>query len=193
MDSNQVSKVLGGYLLRGWTLMAESCPICKNILLKDKRSNQIYCAICNKYCIYQESQDKPRFDEEKHEGRQVEIENNDIDDLEDENVLNYREEIEDNDDLEKGGRKVKFTGLNFDKLVDEFKTFYGLDGGEPRPENIIIKDEKEIYNNDKYLDFDEYLFSGWSMSERNCTICYTPLLQKEKKVLLFEMQNNRGR
>jgi len=49
--SNQVSKLLGDYVLRGWTLMAEGCPMCYTPLVGDRRSTQrIYCVNCDCDC-----------------------------------------------------------------------------------------------------------------------------------------------
>ncbi|XP_061559520.1 protein ZNRD2 isoform X2 [Phycodurus eques] len=42
---DQISKVMGGYLLKGYKMLAECCDVCGNILMQD-RTHKNYCVSC---------------------------------------------------------------------------------------------------------------------------------------------------
>lgn len=56
--SDKISKIIGQYLLKGYKMLATSCPQCSSIELEDKQG-QIYCVACSEVDCQETSKDNP--------------------------------------------------------------------------------------------------------------------------------------
>eukprot|EP00092_Neocalanus_flemingeri_P023741 GFUD01025752.1.p1 GENE.GFUD01025752.1~~GFUD01025752.1.p1 ORF type:complete len:254 (+),score=58.43 GFUD01025752.1:52-813(+) len=56
--SDKISKLMGDYLLKGYRMLATSCPHCYNIELQD-RSGKKYCVACQEVDCHETSKDNP--------------------------------------------------------------------------------------------------------------------------------------
>eukprot|EP00090_Calanus_glacialis_P028468 TRINITY_DN45717_c0_g1_i1.p1 TRINITY_DN45717_c0_g1~~TRINITY_DN45717_c0_g1_i1.p1 ORF type:complete len:242 (-),score=64.53 TRINITY_DN45717_c0_g1_i1:66-791(-) len=56
--SDKISKLMGDYLLKGYRMLATSCPQCYNIELQD-RSGNLYCVACQEVDCHETSKDNP--------------------------------------------------------------------------------------------------------------------------------------
>eukprot|EP00088_Acartia_fossae_P070181 TRINITY_DN932_c0_g1_i3.p1 TRINITY_DN932_c0_g1~~TRINITY_DN932_c0_g1_i3.p1 ORF type:complete len:284 (+),score=62.65 TRINITY_DN932_c0_g1_i3:52-903(+) len=56
--SDKISKRMGDYLLKGYKMLASTCPICQTIELEDKEG-QIYCVACQEIDCHETSKDDP--------------------------------------------------------------------------------------------------------------------------------------
>ncbi|TRY64331.1 hypothetical protein TCAL_11254 [Tigriopus californicus] len=56
--SDKISKIIGQYLLKGYKMLATSCPQCSSIELEDKQG-QIYCVACAEVDCQETSKDNP--------------------------------------------------------------------------------------------------------------------------------------
>ena len=56
--SNKISKLMGDYLLKGYKMLATTCPICGTIELEDKQGRK-YCIACSEVDCEENSKDDP--------------------------------------------------------------------------------------------------------------------------------------
>ena len=56
--SDKISKRMGDYLLKGYKMLATSCPVCQTIQLQDKQ-DQLYCIACQEIDCHETSKDNP--------------------------------------------------------------------------------------------------------------------------------------
>jgi len=56
--SDKISKLMGDYLLKGYRMLATSCPQCFNIELQDRSGNK-YCVACQEVDCHENSKDNP--------------------------------------------------------------------------------------------------------------------------------------
>ena len=56
--SDKISKLMGEYMLKGYKMLATTCPKCGTIELEDKQS-RIYCVACEEVDSEENSKDNP--------------------------------------------------------------------------------------------------------------------------------------
>jgi len=56
--NDKISKRIGDYLLKGYKMLATSCPVCQSIELEDKHG-QKYCVACQEIDCHETSKDDP--------------------------------------------------------------------------------------------------------------------------------------
>jgi len=61
--SDKISKIMGDYLLKGYRMLATSCPICSNIELQDRSGNK-YCVACQEVDCQETSKDNPAISQQ---------------------------------------------------------------------------------------------------------------------------------
>nr|ACO15566.1 Sjoegren syndrome/scleroderma autoantigen 1 homolog [Caligus clemensi] len=61
--SDQISKLMGSYLLKGYKMLATTCPTCNTILLEEKSSRNLYCVACAEIDSTETAKDDPVLNE----------------------------------------------------------------------------------------------------------------------------------
>ncbi|XP_040582370.1 protein ZNRD2 [Lepeophtheirus salmonis] len=61
--SDKISKLMGEYLLRGYKMLATTCPDCGTILLEEKTSKNKYCVACAEVDSKETAKDDPVLNE----------------------------------------------------------------------------------------------------------------------------------
>jgi len=64
--SDKISKRIGDYLLKGYKMLATTCPVCQTIELEDKQG-QKYCVACQEIDCHETSKDDPVLNPEAAE------------------------------------------------------------------------------------------------------------------------------
>jgi len=60
--SDKISKLMGDYLLKGYKMLATTCPICSSIELQD-RNGAKYCVACQEVDCHETSKDNPAINQ----------------------------------------------------------------------------------------------------------------------------------
>ncbi|KAM7536490.1 hypothetical protein Aperf_G00000088284 [Anoplocephala perfoliata] len=63
--SDNISELMGQYLLKGWRKLDEYCPVCNTVLLRNKEGN-LFCVACDKFTSYQVSAEVPAQNNDNH-------------------------------------------------------------------------------------------------------------------------------
>jgi uncharacterized Zn finger protein (UPF0148 family) len=50
-ERKDVSGLLGQYLLKGWTMMQDGCPVCVGVPLMKSKSNELFCVQCDQFIL----------------------------------------------------------------------------------------------------------------------------------------------
>ena len=61
--SDKISKVMGDYLLKGYKMLATSCPLCLTIELQDKQG-ATFCVACQEVDCHETSKDDPALSQQ---------------------------------------------------------------------------------------------------------------------------------
>jgi len=60
--SDKISKIMGDYMLKGYKMLATTCPICTTIELQDRQGSK-YCVACQEVDCHETSKDDPALSE----------------------------------------------------------------------------------------------------------------------------------
>ena len=61
--SDKISKVMGDYLLKGYKMLATSCPLCLTVQLQDKQGAK-FCVACQEVDCHETSKDDPAINQQ---------------------------------------------------------------------------------------------------------------------------------
>ena len=61
--SDKISKVMGDYLLKGYKMLATSCPLCLTVELQDKQGAK-FCVACQEVDCHETSKDDPALNQQ---------------------------------------------------------------------------------------------------------------------------------
>jgi uncharacterized Zn finger protein (UPF0148 family) len=162
------AKEIGGYLLKGWTLLGESCPDCNVPLVEDKKRNAgvMLCVNCNKQYVREKDVEEGKFKVSSTFSGSAEPPKQ---------VSTTTNNIKEEKDVAK--QSAPAPHFNEDYYDDD-------DDWVPPTEEELKEIEAARKRNDEIsAKLSQKLLQGWALIDIVCPACYTPLMRNKQKEL----------